>query len=539
MRSDAGGIGAPSTPGRAMVLALLAFALIAVAGVWLRPPLPVDETRYLSVAWEMHRTGVYLVPHENGALYAQKPPLLFWLINLVWAATGVTGAAARLVGPAFALASLALTGLLAARLWPEVPGVGARAAMILAGFTVFAVYGGLTMFDALLTAATLAGMLALHAALMGEGRARWPLFGAALAFGVLAKGPVILFHVGPALLAYPLWVPAASRPAPRTVLRGAAVAFGVALALTALWLGPAILRGGPAYRDTVLWTQSAGRINGAFGHSRPAWFYLALAPLLLFPWIWSPNAWRALARLPRDEPGSRLCLIWAGTAALLFSLISGKQPQYLLPELPAVALLLARGFGSGAAAPPRWELAAPPVVALAVAALGVALGLLPAGHAAAALSPRPVLVAWALLLLALVWGSLRLAGDRGLVCLGLGLALALNLLFGATAARRLYDGTPIAMALRDGCSDGVAVYGEYQSEFNFLGRFDCPVAEIDAPDELANWNGAHPDGRVLSARGKPGLDWPAGKDFVLGTRTYGLWSDAARPKAASPEARND
>ena len=56
-----------------------------------RPLLPIDETRYLTVAWESHQEGNHLVSHLNGETYAHKPPLLFWLINAVWKITGVSG----------------------------------------------------------------------------------------------------------------------------------------------------------------------------------------------------------------------------------------------------------------------------------------------------------------------------------------------------------------------------------------------------------------------------------------------------------------
>ena len=61
----------------------IAMALIAVA-VLTRPAMPIDETRYLAVAWEMWQSGDYLVPHTNGLPYSHKQPLLFWLINFGW-----------------------------------------------------------------------------------------------------------------------------------------------------------------------------------------------------------------------------------------------------------------------------------------------------------------------------------------------------------------------------------------------------------------------------------------------------------------------
>ncbi len=41
-----------------------------------------DEPRYAQVAREMLETGEWLVPHLNGIVYTEKPPLYFWLIAL-------------------------------------------------------------------------------------------------------------------------------------------------------------------------------------------------------------------------------------------------------------------------------------------------------------------------------------------------------------------------------------------------------------------------------------------------------------------------
>ena len=72
------------------LIAITAFLAVALFGILARPLLPVDETRYLTVAWEMREGGHWLVPRLNGEIYPHKPPLLFWLINLVWWVTGVS-----------------------------------------------------------------------------------------------------------------------------------------------------------------------------------------------------------------------------------------------------------------------------------------------------------------------------------------------------------------------------------------------------------------------------------------------------------------
>src|SRR5690348_10065530 len=75
---------------------LLAAAIVLLAICWL-PPVPIDETRYLAVAWNMHWRGDWLVPWLDGMPYPDKPPLLFWLINVTWWVTGIHAWAARLL----------------------------------------------------------------------------------------------------------------------------------------------------------------------------------------------------------------------------------------------------------------------------------------------------------------------------------------------------------------------------------------------------------------------------------------------------------
>lgn len=529
-------------------VALAAFAALAVFGVLARPPLPIDETRYLSVAWEMRTSGDWLVPHLNGAPYSHKPPMLFWLMNLVWTATGVSGTAARLVGPAFGLGAIWATGRLARRLWPGDEGVGGRAAMVLAGLGAFAVFAGLTMFDAMLTLAVIAGVFAILAAREGRGAwiglwiGPWIGLGAALAFGALAKGPVILVHLLPLALSAPLW----AGVAPRRALAGLGIALCVGLALVGLWLAPAALLGGEDYRRAVLWTQSAGRMTESFAHARPWWFFLALAPLLVWPFGWSAGLWRRLAaRGLRADPGLRLAAIWTGSALLLFSLMSGKQVHYLLPALPAVALAFARAMGSaplaaepglGAAEPaplssqrtpaPLSGAAAAPAAALPLAGIGVlclaaAFGVLP-GPLAALLAPPAVAGGIGLGFFALALLGLRLRGP-GLAWMALGAAALVDLGFLLGAPGAVYDAGAIAALIAPADEAGVGVLGkDYQGEFTFAARLRRPVATLSAQEAEA-WLAADP-GRALVAR--LDRDCPAGPPraaLIYRNHAYGVW----------------
>jgi 4-amino-4-deoxy-L-arabinose transferase-like glycosyltransferase len=501
----------------------LALALAAAFGVILplfRPVLPVDETRYLSVAWEMHRDGTFIVPHLNGEIYAHKPPLLFWLINLVWSVTGVSEVAARLVAPAFSVLAVGLTWRLGNRLFSDRPGLGATAALVLASTGVFALYGSLTMFDTMLASATLIGVLALLRMDTDGGWSATLALGAALAFGVLAKGPVILVHLMPLALARPLWTMAGQPMRSAAWYGRLAAAIGAALVILAVWLVPALWLGGPEYRAEVLWRQSAGRMVNAFDHARPVWFFVAALPVLLWPWAWRPAALRQLLSAGLWQDRRALFLgIWGLSTLVLFSLISGKQVHYLIPALPAAALALAaapaprRGWGPVAAC---LAVVVPVLVWATLLAIGRAridgvevqtLGLptvaLAAGVAVAGLA---VIISAGRGSPTLAWA---LVAPVALIVVHVGLRPALF---------EHFDTARFAEELGRDPAAGVAIDAyPYQGEFGFTARLTAPITVL-AGGELDAWIAAHPGGLLVSARDLPLADPVVGEAWLAGRR---------------------
>jgi len=148
-----------SSPRDAIRLALLLALLTAVALA--RPLLPVDETRYAGVAWEMWVRGDFLVPFRNGEAYHHKPPLLFWLIHAGWALVGVNDWWPRLISPLFAGGTLLLGVRLARRLWPQQPAVAAITPYVLLASLLFAYFATALMFDAMLAFFVALGLLGL------------------------------------------------------------------------------------------------------------------------------------------------------------------------------------------------------------------------------------------------------------------------------------------------------------------------------------------------------------------------------------------
>lgn len=511
-------------------LTVAAVFLVAVAGVLLRPLAPIDETRYMDVAWEMWLRRDFILLTRNFDIYTQKPPLLFWSINLVWSLFGVSEFWARLVAPAYAVAGLFLTGVLADRLWNDDREIGARAKIAQSGLLIFAVAAGVTMFDAMLATTVVAGMAAVVLAACTGAWRWWVALGVAIGMGVLTKGPVVVLHVLPAALALPLW---ADRDWPvtwRRTLAGTSVAVLTGLAVAGLWLLPALIAGGPEYREAVLWTQSAGRISDSFAHARPWWYFIAVLPLLGFPWFFVPAIWRTgRERKLWAEPGMRLALIWAGSALVAFSLISGKQIHYLVPELPAFALIVGRLSRDAGQFQLTW--AAVPLAVAATIAVAAAAGFIPMGRAEVILQPRSMLLAWALLVAAILWVAITLGGLRGGAFLTLATLVSVNLLIGLTDMRRIYDTHPIAEALAPYQDAGIATIGRnYHAEFNFAGRFTRPVATLSGTAATDAWIEEHPGGVIIGRPDRVSLPWRPHETILFRGSPYALWRIPGSPE---------
>lgn len=466
--------------------------------------LPVDETRYAGVAWEMFHRGEYLVPLNNGAPYAQKPPLLFWLLQAGWLAFGVNDWWPRLAPGLCSLLSLFLTMRLARRLWPQRKTIAYLAPTILLGSLLWSLWTPIVMFDVLLAVCVLIAVTGIVTATCGQTPGGWLLAGLGIGLGVLAKGPVVLLHTLPLAILAPYWHPQRDRIGWRGWYMGLLGALAIGAAIALAWAVPAALQGGSSYAQTIFWKQSAGRLVDSFAHRQPFYWYLPWLPLILFPWSVWPPVWRALIRLRHSgEWQTRLLLAWLIPTFLGFSLVSGKQVHYLLPLLPGFALLISRGL-DGERNNPGWRDQWPVGAALLLVA-GILLWV-PARSAAyhdfpawvATISPRT-----ALLVVVFALTSLLPMGNvekQTRLLAGAAIALIAVLLIGiGRAAAPYYDlsGAARRIAAIQAHGAPVAHVGKYHNRFQFLGRLTRPITVLGSP-EVLSWAKAHPDGYVVA-----------------------------------------
>lgn len=324
-------------------------ACMVICAVWfgctagLRPLAIPDEGRYVGVAWEMLRSGNWLVPTLDGMPFFHKPPLFYWITAASVQLFGPGVAAAR--AAAWLAAVLVVTGLFAltAR-W-----VGRRQAWIAAAVvaTMPLFYGGsqYANLDMLVAGCISAAiLLTAHAALArAHGlphRQTLLLAFVAAALGVLAKG---LIGVALPVLVLLGWGLATRRLGRVLALLIWAPGWLLFAAIAAPWFMMMQNRFADFGHYFFVVQHLQRFASSGFNNAQPWWFYPVALALLTLPW----SPWLAGLRFragPKDSAHAdlrALMLVWVGTVTLFFSLPASKLVGYILPAVPPLAFLIA------------------------------------------------------------------------------------------------------------------------------------------------------------------------------------------------------
>jgi len=425
--------------GDRLLLVFLALAIL-LPGIGARDLWNPDEPRYAEVAREMREDGHWLVPHVNGRLYSEKPPLQFWAIAVASLVTGgVDEVSARLPAVLAAVATLLLLFGLAERLFDR--RVAWWSALVFLTASKILWQGRIGQIDMLLIALVTAAMYCFVRGLVEERPGVYRLFFVFTGLATLAKGPVGLL---PPLLAILVWGFASGR---RDVLRAMRIPTGLLIwaAVVLVWLGPAIAVAGREYFDVIVFRQNLTRYAEPWHHFQPWYYYLTVVPADFFPWsFFLPGAiwigWRRVFGAARRGVG--LALAWMLVTLVFFSLSPAKRTVYVLTMYPAMALLVAASFAEIESSWPRlrrWLTVPAGLLALVATAVPVAgLAAVRLGHARwadrlAELEPLgpgllPILLALGIVLAAagqLAWLAARRGRPRALVhAWALGMAVA-------------------------------------------------------------------------------------------------------------------
>lgn len=318
-------------------------ALVWFWGLGHRPLFNTDEGRYAEIPREMLVTGNWVTPRLDGLRYFEKPPLQYWATAAAYAVFGIHDWAARLWTALSSYLTIVLAAFAAFRLYG--PRVGWLAGALLAGSFYFGFLGHFNTLDASLAFAmslTLFGyVLGQRAPPGSRAELGWMLMayaGAALA--VLNKGLIGILLPGAVLVLYML----VGRDWGR--LRRLRPIWGLALffLLTLPWF-VAVSVQNPDFLWQFFMVQQFLRFLTPISHRPgPWWYFLPLLVLAVLPWLFSfaralvHGAGRTGQRDTRFSPEAFLWL-WLVFIVFFFSVSHSKLPSYILPVIPAAAVL--------------------------------------------------------------------------------------------------------------------------------------------------------------------------------------------------------
>jgi 4-amino-4-deoxy-L-arabinose transferase-like glycosyltransferase len=306
-----------------------------------------DEPRYAQVAREMLERHDWITPVLGGQPWLEKPPLYYWQAMLAYSLFGVSDWAARV--PSALDATFMVIGIyLFLRRFRR--GIELDAALITASCAGVIGYARAASMDMALASAFTIGMLAWWAWRETAKRAYLVLFYAFMALGMLAKGPVAPFLGAVVILLYCAMVREPLLAVETLWFPGILIFCAIALP----WYVAVQMRNPQFFREFIVEHNLARFSTNLYHHVEPFWYYVPVALLALVPWTvfvvmalvksirtwWAKRKSSAVGDADLDFQFSIFACCWLLAPVLFFSLSQSKLPGYILPAIPAGALLL-------------------------------------------------------------------------------------------------------------------------------------------------------------------------------------------------------
>ncbi|HEV7765040.1 MAG TPA: glycosyltransferase family 39 protein [Thermoanaerobaculia bacterium] len=324
----------------------LAVGVIALAmhlgGV---PLMDADEGRNAEVAREMAETNDYVMPRLNGLPYLDKPVVYFAAEAAAMEVLGPTELAARLPAYLFTLA----TAL--AIYWYSRSLV---AAIVFLSMPIVVAFARTVIFDSALAFFTTVALIGFHRAIEERNR-RWSMLAwAAMGFAMITKGPVAFVLVLFVVLPYAFW-----RKAVRILFPIVGLVLFFAVTVPWVWGVSQVV---PEFLRYVLVTETAARMaTDELKRTGPPWYFVPYFLAGALPWsIVAIASWK---RFRKPDPATVYWLLAVIIPFVFFSISQSKRPQYILPLMAPLAILIGQ----------IWEKARTRAAAIVLTVLGVIL----------------------------------------------------------------------------------------------------------------------------------------------------------------------
>ena len=305
-----------------------------------------DEPRYAQVALEMLESRNFILPRLNGEVYPDKPPLLFWLIDLFsMPFNKVTEFSARLPSALAGIGCCVAVFFLGKIIFSRRTGI--IAALILATNVNFLFIARRSAFDVLLTCFITMSLLCFYSGYSRDSK-RTIFFLLSYVFmglAVLTKGPLGL--ILPVIIIVSFLVMEGKL---RLYCRYMAIGRGCIIfsVIVFTWFILASFEGNREYVNEIFNNQIMGRFFNSWKDKEPFYYYFTRFPIEFLPWsIFIPGVViYSIKEKNKEFQSFHFPFVWFVVIFIFFLIASGKKGRYLLPLYPAASLFVAWIFDS-------------------------------------------------------------------------------------------------------------------------------------------------------------------------------------------------
>lgn len=298
---------------------------------------PANELKYLSIVDEALQNNTWFTFYNHGEMYADKPPLFFWLLMLVRWLTGE-----YLIGIIGLFSLLPAMGILILMdRWVKMAGVNHNPMVSnLLLLTTFLFTGAslVMRMDMLMTFFIVLSLYTFFRIYQNRHKSKEKfLLPVYMFLALFSKGPIGILFPLISIIAF-LFVKGEIRTFGRYL---GWRQWGILLGFCCAWFLGIYWEGGREYLNDILFTQTVGRGVNSYHHKNPVWYYFPQMLWTFAPWnlFYIVMLWQGVRR-KMFSSDAEIFLVTVVLSNLVFlSLISSKLNIYLLPIYPFAVYL--------------------------------------------------------------------------------------------------------------------------------------------------------------------------------------------------------
>ena len=314
------------------------------------PLFDVDEAVFAEATKEMVQSGDWITPTYNGENRYDKPIMFYWLMAVSYKVFGINEFGARFPSALTAVLLCLSIFLFVRRLYDDKKAFYSSLTFALSLYCL--AYSHAAVTDMTLSLFISLSLFSFYLSLKKNRRYIYSFYlFSALAF--LTKGLIgIIFPFGIVFL-YLLITEGIKGVCKATDIWGILLFVAVSFP----WYIAQYLINGQEFIQQFIVKHHFTRYTGVVsGHRGPLYYYIPAIIAGLFPWIaFLPSGIREVFQGTRslkdlknigrnDDNHGLFFLLWFGVIFLFFSFSTTKLPNYILPAIPAVSILISNGM---------------------------------------------------------------------------------------------------------------------------------------------------------------------------------------------------